>query len=487
MPIGDAVNAERRVRHHVHVPRRRGRSAAPRARGRELLRLLARALLRVRPAPARRAPSVWDEFQAAPRRAGLRPRSGASPRRENEDRLGAKVVEEGIGGLRGAVGTPDQIREYLRRYEECGVDQVIFCFQAGKNRHEHIMESARAVRPRGAARVRRPRREARSATRQQRLAPVIDAVMARKPADGSPAAADRRLRVPGDPARDGRPLRQRRLPQDARRLRRAVRARPRSASRAPDQQPPVAASSPPGTLDRDVRAARRARRGARASSKPTCPAIYAAGDRRASRDAGRRHAELKPVVDAYRDGTRPRARPRRRARDARRRDRRRDARVPRGGDRARRRRASTSSRREIKELLLPRDPNEGRNVIVEIQGAEGGEEANLWAGDLFRMYQHFAERHGLKTRGAVEPAVGHGGFRDVTFVVKGDDAWGRLQVRGRPAPRAARAGDREPGPRPHERGDGRGAARGRGGRRRDRPERSRDRRVPLDRARAGSR
>ena len=56
----------------------------------------------------------------------------------------------------------------------------------------------------------------------QRLAPVIDAVMARKPADGPPAAADGRLRVPGDPARDGRPLRQRRLPPDARRLRRAV-------------------------------------------------------------------------------------------------------------------------------------------------------------------------------------------------------------------------------------------------------------------------
>src|ERR1700687_3959626 len=46
----------------------------------------------------------------------------------------------------------------------------------------------------------------------------------------------------------------------------------------------------------------------------------------------------------------------------------------------------------IKELLLPLDPNEGRNVIIEIQGTEGGEEANLWAGDLYRMYQRFAER-----------------------------------------------------------------------------------------------
>ena len=105
-------------------------------------------------------------------------------------------------------------------------------------------------------------------------------------------------------------------------------------------------------------------------------------------------------------------------------------------------------------------------MIVEIQGAEGGEEANLWAGDLFRMYQHFAERHGFKTEVLSSQPSDHGGFRDVTFLVKGDDAWSRLEVRGRPAPRAARARDREPGPHPHERGDGRDPARGRGGRRR---------------------
>ena len=50
-------------------------------------------------------------------------------------------MQEGTAGLRGAVGTPDQVREFLRRYEEAGVDQVIFVAQAGKNRHEHIMES----------------------------------------------------------------------------------------------------------------------------------------------------------------------------------------------------------------------------------------------------------------------------------------------------------------------------------------------------------
>src|SRR5262249_56527345 len=47
----------------------------------------------------------------------------------------------------------------------------------------------------------------------------------------------------------------------------------------------------------------------------------------------------------------------------------------------------------LKELLVPRDPNDGRNVIVEIRGAEGGDEANVWAGDLLEMYRRYAERH----------------------------------------------------------------------------------------------
>jgi peptide chain release factor 1 len=71
-------------------------------------------------------------------------------------------------------------------------------------------------------------------------------------------------------------------------------------------------------------------------------------------------------------------------------------------------------------------------VIVEIQGAEGGEEANLWAGDLYRMYQHYAERLGLKTEVLSSQPSDHGGFRDVTFIVKGPDAWGRLKYEGGP-------------------------------------------------------
>ena len=87
--------------------------------------------------------------------------------------------------LRGAIGTPDQVRDYLRRYEECGVDQVIFCSQAGKNRHEHIMESLELfgtqVLPEFMERDERLQRE-----KAQRLAPAIDAALARKPADDHP-------------------------------------------------------------------------------------------------------------------------------------------------------------------------------------------------------------------------------------------------------------------------------------------------------------
>ena len=128
--------------------------------------------------------SVWDEFQARRAEQGFDPEA-VQAAAANQDRLGAKVVEQGIGGLRGAVGTPAQIREYLTRYEECGVDQVIFCFQAGKNRHDHIMESlelfGREVLPEFAERD-----EKLSRDKQQRLAPVIDAVMARKPASDHP-------------------------------------------------------------------------------------------------------------------------------------------------------------------------------------------------------------------------------------------------------------------------------------------------------------
>jgi peptide chain release factor 1 len=81
---------------------------------------------------------------------------------------------------------------------------------------------------------------------------------------------------------------------------------------------------------------------------------------------------------------------------------------------------------ELRDLLMPRDPHEGRNVIVEIRGAEGGEEANLFAKDLFDMYQRYADRRGWRPEVLDLRESELGGVGGVTFLVKGDDAWQRL-------------------------------------------------------------
>jgi peptide chain release factor 1 len=87
---------------------------------------------------------------------------------------------------------------------------------------------------------------------------------------------------------------------------------------------------------------------------------------------------------------------------------------------------------ELKILLLPTDPNDGRNVIVEIRGAEGGEEANLFARDLYEMYLRYAERSGLKAEVLSTDLSPMGGFNEVTVIVKGPDAWARLKHEGGP-------------------------------------------------------
>jgi peptide chain release factor 1 len=81
----------------------------------------------------------------------------------------------------------------------------------------------------------------------------------------------------------------------------------------------------------------------------------------------------------------------------------------------------------LRALLLPKDLNDGRNVIVEIRGAEGGEEANLFAKDLFDMYQRYAERRGWKVEVLDARPSDLGGLDSVTFMVKGADAWQRLK------------------------------------------------------------
>jgi len=81
----------------------------------------------------------------------------------------------------------------------------------------------------------------------------------------------------------------------------------------------------------------------------------------------------------------------------------------------------------LRELLLPKDPNDGRNVIVEIRGAEGGEEANLFARDLYTMYTRYAAARGWGVEVLSESPSPQDGLNEVVFLVKGPDAWTRLE------------------------------------------------------------
>jgi alkanesulfonate monooxygenase SsuD/methylene tetrahydromethanopterin reductase-like flavin-dependent oxidoreductase (luciferase family)/putative sterol carrier protein len=93
--------------------------------------------------------------------------------------LGVRVLQQGLGSLRGAIGTPEQVRDLCRRYEQAGVDQVIFNLQAGRTRHEHICEAielfAAEVLPEFAQRA-----DAADAARAERFGPAIEAALARR-------------------------------------------------------------------------------------------------------------------------------------------------------------------------------------------------------------------------------------------------------------------------------------------------------------------
>src|SRR3954451_11071863 len=158
------------------------------------------------------------------------------------------------------------------------------------------------------------------------------------------------------------------------------------------------------------------------------PAVI--GDQRALRDVSRRHKELEPIVQRYRE-------------------------YRRGGDQLREGEqmlgGSSGDDREIwrsmvdeseatierledelRVLLLPRDPNDEKNVIVEIRGAEGGEEANLFAKDLFEMYQRYADRMKWKLEVLGTDPSDMGGYNQITFLLKGDGVWSRMKHEGGP-------------------------------------------------------
>ena len=154
----------------------------------------------------------------------------------------------------------------------------------------------------------------------------------------------------------------------------------------------------------------------------------AASDQRVFRDLSRRHKQLEAIVSAYRShqlAASDLATAKEMYADA-------------GGEDREmlREEIDSASQRmavledELRVLLLPHDPNDDKNVIVEVRGAEGGEEANLFAKDLFEMYMRYAERMGWKVEMLGSDVSDMGGFNEVSFLVKGDGVWTRLNHEG---------------------------------------------------------
>ena len=162
------------------------------------------------------------------------------------------------------------------------------------------------------------------------------------------------------------------------------------------------------------------------------PAVHSDPDR--ARALGRRYGELGPVVHAYRDWLEIRADESTAHELAGE-----DASFAVEAEQLGQRRAEVEER--LRQLLVPRDANDARDVILEVKAGEGGEESALFAGDLLRMYLRFAERQGWKTEILDSTMTGLGGYKDATVAVKstsrsrgqtagGDGAWARLKYEG---------------------------------------------------------
>jgi hypothetical protein len=119
--------------------------------------------------------SIWDDF--------VRHREAQGFSRQiisaDDAPLAVRIMQQGVGSLRGAVGTPGQVADLVRRYEAVGVDQVIFVMQAGPNRHEHICESLELVGKQVIPRFAEGRDE-RERAKAERLAPAVEAALARR-------------------------------------------------------------------------------------------------------------------------------------------------------------------------------------------------------------------------------------------------------------------------------------------------------------------
>ena len=194
------------------------------------------------------------------------------------------------------------------------------------------------------------------------------------------------------------------------------------------------------------------------------PGVHANADQ--ARKLAKRYAELTPIVAAYREWQQA-GEDEQAARELRLRTRRSRSRPT----------SSAKQREELEErlrvLLVPKDPNDDKDTILEVKAGEGGEESALFAADLLRMYLRYAERHGWKTEVIDSTGTGLGGVKDATVAVKAGGRRRRrlvaAEVRGRRAPCAAGPRHRVAGPHPHFRGrrarDARGGPGGRAGQR----------------------
>lgn len=89
-----------------------------------------------------------------------------------------------------------------------------------------------------------------------------------------------------------------------------------------------------------------------------------------------------------------------------------------------------SSQNQLEELLIPRDPDDDKPAIIEIRAGAGGDEASLFAGELYRMYLKYAESHGLKSELISKNENEAGGIKEVIFKISGDNAYGQLKFEG---------------------------------------------------------
>jgi peptide chain release factor 1 len=152
------------------------------------------------------------------------------------------------------------------------------------------------------------------------------------------------------------------------------------------------------------------------------PAVHA--DQQKARTLGKRYAHLRPIVETYRD-LRLTAEDLSAARELAVED------ETFAAEAAELEKHKEQVEDRLHKLLVPRDPNDGKDVILEIKAGEGGEESALFAGDLLRMYQRYAERIGWKTEIIDAHPSDLGGFKDVTMSVKGKEGvWGSLKFEG---------------------------------------------------------